>query len=169
MDLSVNPLGLYRRWEGVRMPLHRNRIGPALAFWYAAAAACRPAPAGTRAAAQGDSTGQSRPVLSHSLPRLDGTRLVVTVVEVIYRPGESSPPHSHPCPVIGYVLEGAVRSQVQGEPEAIYRAGESFYEAPGGTHLVSANASRKVPARFLAYFTCDRDTPLSVPPPARPR
>jgi quercetin dioxygenase-like cupin family protein len=108
-------------------------------------------------------------VFSHSLPRLNGTRLVVTVEEVVYRPGESSPPHAHPCPVIGYVIEGAIRSQVKGEPEAIYQAGESFYEAPGGTHLVSANASQTTPARFLAYFTCDHDTPLSVPPPATPR
>jgi quercetin dioxygenase-like cupin family protein len=96
------------------------------------------------------------------MPRLDGDHLKVTIVEVSYGPGWSSPPHSHPCPVNGYVIEGALRTQVKGEAEAIYRAGESFYEAPNGIHQVSANASRTKPVKFLAYFVCDHDTPLSV-------
>ena len=32
---------------------------------------------------------------------------------------------------------------MKGEPETIYKAGESFYEAPKGIHLISANASAK--------------------------
>jgi quercetin dioxygenase-like cupin family protein len=106
-------------------------------------------------------------VTSRALPTMDGAHLKATVVEVIYGPGESSPPHSHPCPVIGYVLEGALRTKTSGEPEAVYKAGESFYEAPHGTHEISANASSKDPAKFLAYFVCDGDTPLTVPPPRK--
>ena len=97
--------------------------------------------------------------------RMNGDKLSVTIVEVNYGPGESSMPHSHPCPVIGYVLEGTLRTQVKGEPEAIYKAGESFYEAPNGVHIVSANASDKVRAKFLAYFVCDQHAPLSVAAP----
>src|SRR5438046_9997045 len=66
-------------------------------------------------------------ILSRSLPRLDGANLRVTMVEVTYGPGESSAPHSHPCPVIGYVVEGALRTKVKGETEAVYKMGESFY------------------------------------------
>lgn len=99
---------------------------------------------------------------SHDLPRLNGEKLTVTVVEVNYGPGESSTPHRHPCPVVGYVVAGALRTQVKGEPEAIYKAGESFYEAPNGVHLVSTNASDKAPAKLLAYFVCDQHTALSV-------
>jgi quercetin dioxygenase-like cupin family protein len=102
---------------------------------------------------------------SHDLPPLRGDKLSVTVVEVNYGPGESSTPHSHPCPLIGYVLEGTLRTQVQGEPEAIYKAGESFYEPPNGVHLVSANASDKEPTKLLAYFVCDQHTALSVDVP----
>ena len=98
---------------------------------------------------------------SHDLPRLNGNNLTVTTVEVNYGPGESSTPHSHPCPVIGYVVEGTLRTQVKGQPEAIYNAGESFYEAPNGVHIVSANVSATEPAKFMAYFVCDHDTPLS--------
>ena len=95
---------------------------------------------------------------------MDGTHLKATLVEVTYGPGEFSPTHSHPCPVIGYVLQGAVRTRARGGPEAVYNAGESFYEAPNGIHEISANASSTEPAKFLAFFLCDRDTPLSVPP-----
>jgi quercetin dioxygenase-like cupin family protein len=112
-----------------------------------------------------EKTERSRVVISHDLPRMNGDKLTVTVVEVNYGPGESSMPHSHPCPVIGYVLEGTLRTQVKGEPEAIYKPGESFYEAPNGVHQVSANASDTVPAKFLAYFVCDHQTPLSIDVP----
>jgi quercetin dioxygenase-like cupin family protein len=104
----------------------------------------------------------SRTVFSQALPRLDGSRLQVTTVEVTYPPGGSSAPHSHPCPVIGYVLRGAVRMQVKGGAPATYKAGESFYEAPNGIHLISENVSAKEPATFLAYFICDHSAPLSA-------
>lgn len=105
---------------------------------------------------------RARTVLAKGLPALDGAHLKVTLVEVDYGPGEASPPHSHPCALIGYVVEGTIRTQVKGEPETIYKAGASFYEAPNGVHLVSANASSTEPAKLVAYFVCDRDTPLSV-------
>ena len=108
---------------------------------------------------------RARIVLSRSLSKLDGDRLKAVLVEVNYGPGEASSPHSHPCAVIGYVVEGALRTQVNGEPEVIYKAGESFYEAPNGIHLVSANASSTEPAKLVAYLICDHDTPLSVSAP----
>jgi quercetin dioxygenase-like cupin family protein len=101
----------------------------------------------------------------HALEPMDGSHLKVTLVEVRYDPGESSRPHSHPCPVIGYVIDGALRTQVRGEAEVVYTAGQSFYEAANGAHVVSANASTDKPVRFLAYFTCDRETPLMLPIP----
>jgi quercetin dioxygenase-like cupin family protein len=113
-----------------------------------------------RAANQGS---QDRIAISHALPRMDGEHLGIKLVEVIYPPGASSKPHSHPCAVVAYVVDGAIRVHIQGTPEAVYRAGESFYEAPNSAHLVSANASDKEPAKFVAFFTCDRDTALAVP------
>jgi quercetin dioxygenase-like cupin family protein len=38
---------------------------------------------------------------------------------------------------------------VKGQAEMIYKAGESFYEAPNGVHLVSANASSSEPPEFV--------------------
>jgi quercetin dioxygenase-like cupin family protein len=138
----------------------------AVALLYFAAADIRDVSAQTSTGPSHGTTGtRSHLAFSHALPRMDGGRLQAQIVEVNYGPSESSPVHSHPCPVIGYVIEGAVRMQVKGESEHIYKAGESFYEAPNGVHQVSANASDKEPAKFLAYFVCDHDTPLSIPAP----
>jgi quercetin dioxygenase-like cupin family protein len=103
-----------------------------------------------------------RIVASQLLPKLDADHLKAVLVEVRYAPGEASSPHTHPCAVIGYVVEGTLRTQVKGEPEKTYRAGESFYEAPNGVHLLSANASSTEPAKLLAYLICSGDMPLSV-------
>jgi quercetin dioxygenase-like cupin family protein len=103
------------------------------------------------------------------LPKLDGAHLAATLVELNYGPGEFSAPHSHPCPVFGYVLQGAIRTQINGETEATYKPAESFYEPPGSLHQVSANASTTEPAKFIAFFLCDHDAPLSTETPAAAR
>lgn len=133
----------------------RYRIGLAVVV-----IASRAALAGGAAQEQ---TSRSRTAFSGKLPALDGQRLEATLVEVTYPPGGANPSHRHPCPVIGYVLEGALRMQIQGQPERIYKPGETFVESPSDVHAISANANRDVPARFLAYFVCDHATPLSVP------
>jgi len=111
------------------------------------------------------SSERARIVLAEALPNMDGEHMKVTLVEVNYGPGESSEPHSHPCPVIGYVVAGALRTQMRGEKEAVYTAGESFYEPANGLHVVSANASQTEPAKLIAYFVCDHDAALSVTVP----
>jgi len=105
---------------------------------------------------------RARILLATPIPALDGAHLKSTLVEVNYGPGQASPPHTHPCAVIGYVVEGSLRMRVEGQPEKLYSVGESFYEAPNGVHAVSANASATQPAKLIAYFVCDHDAPLSV-------
>jgi len=120
---------------------------------------------GTAFSSRGETKERARIVRSQALPKLDGDNLKAVLVEVSYGPGEASMPHSHPCAVIGYVVQGALRTQISGHSETIYKPGESFYEAPNGVHLISANASSAQPAKLLAYLICDRDSPLSVDVP----
>lgn len=133
--------------------------------WIPAALACVAASACNSASAREPAASRSGLVYSHALPHMDGAHLEVKLVEVDLKPGETSSPHTHPCAVIGYVLEGTLRNRVKGEPEAIYKAGESFYEPPNSLHIVAANASTDRPVHFLAWFTCDRATPLTAPVP----
>jgi quercetin dioxygenase-like cupin family protein len=53
--------------------------------------------------------------------------------------------------------------RVDAGPDTVYQAGDTFYEAPNSRHLVSANASATQRARFVVFFLCDREQPLSVP------
>jgi quercetin dioxygenase-like cupin family protein len=110
-----------------------------------------------------DKTSRSKTVFTSRLPVLDGQQLTATLVEVTYPPGGANAAHRHPCPVVGYVLSGAVRMQVKGREEQVFKAGDTFSESPTDVHAVSANASQDEPARFLAYFVCDRSTPLTLP------
>jgi quercetin dioxygenase-like cupin family protein len=104
------------------------------------------------------STGEGatvKPLFSEKLPNVPGKTL--TVVEVDYRPAGFSAPHRHPASgfVFAYVVSGAIRSQVEGEPLRVYRAGQSWTEPPNAHHLVSANASKTRPARLIAYIIAD--------------
>jgi quercetin dioxygenase-like cupin family protein len=130
---------------------------------FAIGALCRLGEAPAAADAPAGQPARTRIALSHVLPALDGSHLNARITEVTYEPGARSPAHSHPCPVMVYVVEGAIRTQVKGEPEAVYQAGQTFFEAANGVHQVSANARADAPAKFVAISVCDRDLPLTVP------
>jgi quercetin dioxygenase-like cupin family protein len=124
----------------------------------------------TETSKQAHETGKNtRVAISQTLPRMDGDHLESKAIEVTYQPGASSPAHSHSCPVLAYVAEGTIRSQVNDEPEHVYKVGETFYEAPNGVHRVSANASQTEPAKLIAFFVCDHEGPITVEIPASNR
>ncbi len=103
-------------------------------------------------------------VYDHVLPNVPGKSMRGVLVE--YEPGGFSSGHVHPTSAFIYatVLEGAIRSQVNGGPILTYRAGESFSELPGDVHGVSENASDTEPARLLAVFVVDTgETELTTP------
>jgi len=95
------------------------------------------------------------PHFEQSIPNIPGKSVVALVVN--YAPGGASPSHVHAKSafIFGYVLSGAIESQVNDGPRRVYRAGESFYEPPGSRHPVSRNASRSKPASLLAVFVVD--------------
>src|SRR5262252_2430371 len=111
------------------------------------------------------STGEGaivKQILSEKLPNVPGKTL--TAVEVDYRPGGFSAPHRHPASgfVFAYVVLGTIRSQIEGEPLGVYRAGQSWTEGPNSHHIVSANASKTEPARLIAYVIADDGVQATV-------
>jgi quercetin dioxygenase-like cupin family protein len=103
-------------------------------------------------------------VYNHELPNVPGKSIKGVLVE--YGPGGYSPGHTHARSAFIYatVLEGAIRSQVNGGPVTTYEAGQSFSELPGDRHEVSANASDTQPAKLLAVFVVDtNETELTIP------
>ncbi|MBW9116064.1 cupin domain-containing protein [Rhizobium cauense] len=109
----------------------------------------------TTASAADRPAGKVTVVFDRPLPNVPGKSMRGVLVE--YGPGGGSPAHTHPKSAFIYatVLEGAIRSSVNGAPERVYKVGENFYEEPGSLHEVSANASDTEPARLLAVFVLD--------------
>ena len=103
-------------------------------------------------------------VFDQELPNVPGKSMRAVLVE--YEPGAGSPSHRHPSSAFIYarVLEGAIRSKVNDEPERTYKAGESWTEKPNDHHQVSHNASNTDPAKLLAIFVVDTsDRKIVIP------
>ncbi|WP_193366972.1 cupin domain-containing protein [Pelagibius marinus] len=97
---------------------------------------------------------QVAPLAAQELNNLPGQKLNALVVT--YPPGGSSPVHHHAGSVFAFVLSGEIRSQSSATgPEKIYKAGESFFEPAGSSHLVSANASATEAASLLAVIVAE--------------
>ncbi|WP_160108044.1 cupin domain-containing protein [Pseudomonas izuensis] len=85
------------------------------------------------------------------------------MIEVDYKPGQSSIAHKHDGTAMAYVLEGSITSQVKGEKEVTYKAGEFWYEPAGSEHLVSKNASTTQPAKLLVFMVLSPDEKVLIP------
>jgi quercetin dioxygenase-like cupin family protein len=80
----------------------------------------------------------------------------LSLVEVTYPPGTSSPPHLHANGVMAFVVSGTVISKVGDGPEQIFHAGDAWWEPPGAIHRVSRNASSTEPETLLAIYVAPR-------------
>ena len=83
-------------------------------------------------------------------------------VRVDLPPGNpGAPPHRHSGPVFGYVLEGELRFELEGEPVRVLKEGETFWE-PGGDviHYQAANELAGGWTRFLAVMVCVPGAPM---------
>jgi len=74
------------------------------------------------------------PAFAHAIANVpDKTH---TALVVAYPPGGKTPPHRHgQAFVVGYVLEGVIRSRIDSGKEQVFHAGESWTEKPGVHHV----------------------------------
>jgi quercetin dioxygenase-like cupin family protein len=100
------------------------------------------------------------PIASYALPNVPGKR--ITIVRVFYGPGGFTRAHRHAGSVTAYITKGEIRSQLAGGPVETFKVGQSFFEPPGATHLVSANASNTEPSELIAVFVADEDAQLTT-------
>ena len=98
--------------------------------------------------------------------KLAGEPARATTFEVTFAPGAASPPHRHPGPIFGYVLEGEFEFQAGGRPLRRLKAGETFYEPTMALHAVGRNPGAKETTRVLAVLLHPRDAEqLVIPEP----
>jgi quercetin dioxygenase-like cupin family protein len=108
----------------------------------------------------GSALNTVEPIASYALPNVPGKR--VTIVRVFYVPGGFTRAHRHAGSVTAYITKGEIRSQLGGGPVETFKPGQSFFEPPGATHLVSANASNTEPAELIAVFIADEGAQLTT-------
>lgn len=83
-----------------------------------------------------------------------GSHVMTAIIEL--PPGDpGTPPHRHSGPVFGYLLEGELLFELEGEPERVITAGEAFWE-PGGDviHYRAANNLADRPTKFVVVMVC---------------
>ena len=112
------------------------------------------------AGAAGSPSGKVELISSEALPNVPGKR--VTIVRVTYGPGGFTPPHRHSGSVTAYITKGEIRSQLGGGPLETFTVGQTFFEPPGSTHVVSANASNTEPAELIAVFVAVEGAQLTT-------
>ena len=85
------------------------------------------------------------------------------MIAVDYAPGGSDPVHRHDAHAFVYVLEGSIVMQVKGGKQVTLTPGQTFYEGPKDVHVVSRNASKTQPAKFVVFFVKDKSAPVLKP------
>jgi quercetin dioxygenase-like cupin family protein len=118
------------------------------------------APLCMSADATGSALDRVEPIGSYALPNVPGKR--VTIVRVFYGPGGFTRPHKHSGSVTAYITKGEIRSQLGGGPVEVFKVGQTFFEPPGSTHMISANASNTEPAELVAVFVADEGAQLTT-------
>jgi len=89
----------------------------------------------------------------------------VGTVIIEWPPGDvGAPPHRHPGgPCFGYVVEGEMVFELDGEPPRVVKAGEAFWE-PGGDviHYQDGNNRTDIPLRYLVTMMMTPGQPMLV-------
>ena len=93
-------------------------------------------------------------LLSETPPIPAGSDVMTATIE-LPPSDQGTPPHRHSGPVFGYMLEGEMIFELEGEPERLIKAGEAFWE-PGGDliHYRAANNLPDVWSRFVVVMIC---------------
>jgi len=86
-------------------------------------------------------------------------------IHVTLPPGSpGAPPHRHSGPAYGYVLRGEIVFELEGEPQRVVKAGETFWE-PGGDviHYQDGNNLADAESQFVVTMFCVPGQPMLIP------
>jgi quercetin dioxygenase-like cupin family protein len=76
----------------------------------------------------------------------------VEIRQIDLEPAQQTGLHRHASPVVGYIVRGTIRFQIEGGPLQSLSEGSAFFEPPGIRILHFDNASDRQPARFIAFY-----------------
>jgi quercetin dioxygenase-like cupin family protein len=90
-----------------------------------------------------------------------GYQTLVVALEIA--PGGQEDKHTHPGPISGYIIEGALVLENEGRPTTTYKAGEAFYVEAGKVHF-GANTGT-VPVKIVVTLVVEKGKPAASPAP----
>jgi quercetin dioxygenase-like cupin family protein len=98
---------------------------------------------------------------------LSKTITSIEVREIAFEPGQESGRHKHPCPVVGYIVQGSAVLQIEGQSQQLLPAGSAFYEPAEVVIERFDNASSTEPMKFVACYLLEGKQQLIEMLPAR--
>jgi quercetin dioxygenase-like cupin family protein len=78
-----------------------------------------------------------------------------------FQPGAAVPRHTHPGEEVGYVVEGELTVEIDGQPPKAVKAGEAFF-IPAGTVHAGKNTGKGTTTVLSTYVT-EKGKPLATP------
>jgi quercetin dioxygenase-like cupin family protein len=84
----------------------------------------------------------------------------VEVHSITFQPTQQTGRHSHPGGVVGYVVDGDILFEIDGQPTTRLHNGSAFYEPPGVVIVRFDNASDTATATFIAFYPLTGDQAL---------
>ena len=91
----------------------------------------------------------------------EGYVTVTGIAEIT--PGGSAGRHSHPGVEMGYLLEGEADLIVDGKPDQLLKAGDSYSIPAGVAHDARVHGDK--PLKVIATYVVDKTKPLASPAP----
>ncbi|MDX2701448.1 cupin domain-containing protein [Streptomyces sp. PA03-6a] len=83
-------------------------------------------------------------------------------IRVTLQPGDAgAPPHRHPGPLFGYVTQGEILFELEGQPPRVLKAGDALFE-PGGDviHYQGANNLQDAQSQLVVTMFAPPGTPV---------
>jgi|SRR5450755_2659804 quercetin dioxygenase-like cupin family protein len=84
----------------------------------------------------------------------------IEVHSITLQPTQQAGRHTHPGGVVGYVVDGDILFEIDGQPATRLHNGSVFYEPPGAVITRFDNASDTVTATFIAFYPLIGDQAL---------
>jgi quercetin dioxygenase-like cupin family protein len=89
------------------------------------------------------------------------------LAELNFAPGVQVPAHRHPGPIVGFVVDGQLRTAIDHQPDQIVAPGGTFFEPHGALHTAFSSAKPDAPVRAVAFLVVPSGSGLSTPADAK--
>ena len=76
-------------------------------------------------------------------------------------PGAAAGRHTHPGIETGYVLEGELNLEIDGQPTKLLKPGDSYQIPAGAVHDAKVHGDKSM--KVLGVYVVDKTTPLASP------